>query len=129
MSGDKRHAPTGHSLFDHPCHGLFTGQIVGELSHRAYIGDGPIYCERCGTELDKNKNRKKGEPLHWEPRTYVTVGAVEFAQMLDALERLVTAEDNDPCWRDHNGLCQAHYLEEDCSMAHARDVLRKAGRL
>ncbi|MBN8844823.1 MAG: hypothetical protein J0H88_16400 [Sphingomonadales bacterium] len=69
MSGDKRHAPTGHSLFDHPCHGLFTGQIVGELSHRAYIGDGPIYCERCGTELDKNKNRKKGAPLHWEPRT------------------------------------------------------------
>ena len=44
-----------------------------------------------------------------------------------ALARLVTDEQDDPCWYDHHGYCQAHFLEEDCSMAHARKILREAG--
>jgi hypothetical protein len=31
--------------------------------------------------------------------------------------------DDEPCWRDHHGYCQAHYLEEDCSVAAARAAL------
>jgi hypothetical protein len=33
--------------------------------------------------------------------------------------------DDDPCWLDHHGYCQAHYLEEDCSVAAARAALEK----
>lgn len=60
----------------------------------------------------------------WNDR-HLSTGAEELA----ALEGLVTDENDDPCWRDHNGLCQAHFLEQDCSMAHARNLLRKAGRI
>lgn len=47
----------------------------------------------------------------------------EILALLDALDRLTTDEKSDPCWRDHHGYCQAHSLEEDCSMQHARELL------
>lgn len=63
-----RDIPLGKSITDHPCHGI--SMTPGKLSHRAYITkDEPIYCERCGTELDENKKQKPEAPLCWEPRT------------------------------------------------------------
>lgn len=66
----RRDIPDGKSITDHPCHGLFLSQKPGELSHRAYITkDEPIYCERCGTELNEHLKQKAGASLFWEPRT------------------------------------------------------------
>ena len=33
--------------------------------------------------------------------------------------------DDEPCRLDHHGYCQAHYLEEDCSVAAALAALEK----
>jgi hypothetical protein len=38
-------------------------------------------------------------------------------------ELLARNIDDEPCWRDHHGYCQAHYIEEDCSVAAARAAL------
>lgn len=39
---------------------------------------------------------------------------------LDIIDSLV---DTDDCWYDHNGACQAHYIETDCSVAKAKAFL------
>lgn len=46
--------------------------------------------------------------------------AAEIERLRDLLSRNI---DDDPCWRDHHGYCQTHYLEEDCSVAAARAAL------
>lgn len=46
----------------------------------------------------------------------------ENARLRELLARNI---DNEPCWRDHHGYCQAHYLEEDCSVAAARAALKE----
>jgi hypothetical protein len=46
----------------------------------------------------------------------------ENERLRDLLKRNI---DDDPCWLDHHGYCQAHYLEEDCSVAAARAALEK----
>ena len=44
----------------------------------------------------------------------------ENDRLREVLERNI---DDEPCWRDHHGYCQAHYLEYDCRVAAARAVL------
>ena len=76
----------------------------------------------------------------WEPLVssghIVSRAGQDLRQAADRLKAL-TAEnkrlrellkrniDDDPCWLDHHGYCQAHYLEEDCSVAAARAALEK----
>ena len=39
---------------------------------------------------------------------------------------LVVAEDNDEeCWFDHHGYCQAHNLEKDCHVAKAKNFIEQ----
>lgn len=39
---------------------------------------------------------------------------------------LVVAEDNDQeCWFDHHGYCQAHSLEKDCHVAKAKNFIEQ----
>ena len=47
--------------------------------------------------------------------------AAEIKRLREILARHVDGEQ--PCWRDHHGYCQAHYLEEDCRVAAARAAL------
>jgi hypothetical protein len=47
--------------------------------------------------------------------------AAEIKRLRELLARHVDGEQ--PCWRDHHGYCQAHYLEEDCRVAAARAAL------
>lgn len=44
------------------------------------------------------------------------------------LVRMLEPFSND-CRHDHHGYCQAHFLERDCSVAHAKAVLASAGSL
>ena len=46
--------------------------------------------------------------------------SAEIERFRELLSRNI---DDEPCWRDHHGYCQAHYLEEDCSVAAARAAL------
>jgi len=45
----------------------------------------------------------------------------EIARLREALEGLI---DDDPCWYDHHGYCQAHYVTSPCEMAIARQALK-----
>jgi len=51
------------------------------------------------------------------------IAALEEAR--EALEGIVTDAEDDPCWRDHHGYCQAHGLNDPCEMAIARQVLTR----
>ena len=48
----------------------------------------------------------------------------EVVRLRKALEGLVTDEEDDPCWHDHHGYCQAHFLNDPCEMAEARQALK-----
>ena len=48
---------------------------------------------------------------------------VQAAEIKRLRELLAQNIDDEPCWRDHHGYCQAHYLEEDCRVAAARAAL------
>jgi hypothetical protein len=64
-------------------------------------------------------------------RTNFCATCKEQADRIEALtaenerlrELLARNIDDEPCWRDHHGYCQAHYIEEDCSVAAARAAL------
>ena len=45
------------------------------------------------------------------------------SRLREALEALLKPFENDPCRLDHHGYCQAHFIEEDCSVAKARKIL------
>ena len=47
----------------------------------------------------------------------------QAAEIKRLRELLAQNIDDEPCWRDHHGYCQAHYLEEDCRVAAARAAL------
>ena len=52
----------------------------------------------------------------------------EIAALRGALEMMLEPYERDPCWHDHHGYCQAHFLQEDCCVAEAHKVLaRNAG--
>lgn len=50
----------------------------------------------------------------------ITAQAAEIERLREALEGLV---DDEPCWKDHHGYCQAHGLNDPCEMAIARQAL------
>lgn len=60
---------------------------------------------------------------------YVLVAeeAEEIKAYREALRNLLEPHRDSPCRFDHHGYCQAHYLEEDCSVAEARKVLSRYG--
>ena len=41
-----------------------------------------------------------------------------------ALTRLLEPFEEDPCYYDHHGYCQAHFVESDCCVAYGRGVLK-----
>lgn len=52
---------------------------------------------------------------------------VDAAREIDALRSLLLEfieVHDEPCWRDHHGYCQAHFLEEDCMVDRARKMMR-----
>ena len=46
-------------------------------------------------------------------------------ELKEALKLLEEKHDGVECRLDHHGLCQEHYLEQDCSIKLAREVLKK----
>lgn len=54
----------------------------------------------------------------------ITALRAEVAGLREALEGLI---DEDPCWYDHHGYCQAHFVTNPCEMAIAREALAKHG--
>jgi predicted nucleotidyltransferase len=57
----------------------------------------------------------------YEAADTIEAQAAEIKRLREILARHVDGEQ--PCWRDHHGYCQAHYLEEDCRVAAARAAL------
>lgn len=50
--------------------------------------------------------------------------ADEAADRIEELEAaLRSLIDDEPCWYDHHGYCQAHGLSSPCEMAEARKLL------
>ena len=45
-------------------------------------------------------------------------------RLRDALTRLLGPYGDDPCYYDHHGYCQAHFIEADCCVAYARAALK-----
>lgn len=43
-------------------------------------------------------------------------------ELVDALEAVL---DPDPCWLDHNGNCQAHFVSNPCEVAAARALIAR----
>ena len=41
-----------------------------------------------------------------------------------ALTRLLEPFGDDPCYYDHHGYCQAHFIEADCCVAYGRATLK-----
>jgi hypothetical protein len=60
-------------------------------------------------------------PILTEAADTIEAQAAEIKRLREILARHVDGEQ--PCWRDHHGYCQAHYLEEDCRVAAARAAL------
>lgn len=62
-----------------------------------------------------------------------SISAREFIALADAVnEALKSLSDlqdyfEDDCRHDHHGYCQAHMVEEDCSIKRARSILKMAG--
>lgn len=50
---------------------------------------------------------------------------------LETLRELVSLWEDDPCWADHHGRCQAHYLEpiEECRVAAAKELVEMMDEL
>jgi hypothetical protein len=81
---------------------------------------------RTPEEVIGQEMKRRGFDTWTEPKT---VG--EWAtEALDAagyvivpqwvVDFVLRSEDDDPCSLDHHGYCQAHWLEEDCSMPKIR---------
>ena len=60
------------------------------------------------------------DPLVAEAADTIEAQAAEIKRLRELLAQNI---DDEPCWRDHHGYCQAHYLEEDCRVAAARAAL------
>ena len=86
-----RDIPRGRSLSDHPCYGIFATAPT-KFGHRAYMTNhSPMYCERCGTELDRDKKQKAGAPLCWEPRTSASAAPPADGVLRDRVTTLYDA--------------------------------------
>ena len=59
--------------------------------------------------------------VRYEAADTIEAQAAEIKRLRELLARHVDGEQ--PCWHDHHGYCQAHYLEEDCRVAAARAAL------
>ena len=46
-------------------------------------------------------------------------------QLQTAVELLSELVDDDPCWFDHSGNCQAHGLSDDCPHQRAKDFIKE----
>ena len=55
----------------------------------------------------------------------ISVEALEagvIGELVEALDGLI---DDEPCWHDHHGYCQSHFITAPCEMAVARATLAK----
>ena len=72
-------------------------------------------------ELVKRLGAQKNNQLNAiEAIALIKTQAAEIKRLRELLAQNI---DDEPCWRDHHGYCQAHYLEEDCRVAAARAAL------
>ena len=55
-------------------------------------------------------------------RAELTATKARLAEAVEVINGLV---DDEPCWKDHRGHCQAHYLGDPCEMETARTFLAK----
>lgn len=45
-------------------------------------------------------------------------------ELIDHLKSIIESLiDDEPCWKDHHGYCQAHYLSDPCEIDEARKAL------
>jgi hypothetical protein len=88
-------------------------------------------CGRCDADMPMGCSCPPGDP-----RVLISRMAQEIEQtrahLADAHRLIRDLADEDPCWFDHHGGCQAHsYLSlepgEKCPQQEAKDLLRQAG--
>ena len=102
----------------------------GEAKYYYYTPrDHNIECESCsnGTCLHETK----AEAITaWNTRAdddRIEALKADKAKLREALVGLTT-DDDDPCWFDHAGNCQAHFITNPCEMAFARKALQETER-
>ena len=93
---------------------------------------------RQGDLLTRTVNALRGNPpplTSWSHHDIPELAAEKVSEVerltaeRDALRSLLTEfVDDEPCWLDHHGYCQAHshFDEGECHMARARDALADA---
>ena len=61
-----------------------------------------------------------------QPDNWVVIEALtaERDRLHVALTRLLEPFGDDPCYYDHHGYCQAHFIEADCCVAYGRATLK-----
>jgi hypothetical protein len=69
-----------------------------------------------------NQQHYVPDPLVEEAADRIEALTAENEWLKELLRRNI---DDEPCRLDHHGYCQAHYLEEDCSVAAALAALEK----
>jgi hypothetical protein len=97
------HRETAH--FNHQGDGPFIAALwnLYRAGRIAVIDDGAVPIARTTTAEAENARLE-----------------AENAKLREALKGLI---DDEPCWYDHHGYCQAHYVSNPCEMAIARAAL------
>ena len=74
----------------------------------------------------RNKTRDSilKENDRMEAADHIETMTAERDRLRDALTRLLEPYGDDPCYYDHHGYCQAHFVEADCCVAYARAALK-----
>lgn len=66
----------------------------------------------------------QGETMAHDAADRIEALTAERDRLRDALTRLLEPFEEDPCYYDHHGYCQAHFVEADCCVAYGRGVLK-----
>ena len=64
------------------------------------------------------------DPVTTEAADRIKQLTAERDRLRNALTRLLEPYGDDPCYYDHHGYCQAHFIEADCCVAYARAALK-----
>ena len=66
----------------------------------------------------------QGETMAHDAADRIEALTAERDRLHVALTRLLEPFEEDPCYYDHHGYCQAHFVEADCCVAYGRGVLK-----
>ena len=90
----------------------FKGMTLDKIKKRYEITEGGMtFCW-----IEDHYHKDVGDDLDW------LIERIE--QLEELLGKLI---DDEPCRLDHHGYCQTHRLEENCSVARARELIGGKG--